>query len=46
MNLKIDDLEKNDKKKITNDTEHSENTSKCPETSLSGISIESSNLIQ
>ena len=35
MNLKIDDLEKNDKKKAGNETETSERSNKCQETSIS-----------
>jgi hypothetical protein len=46
MNLKIDDLEKNDKNGASNgETDRSVNN-RLGETSISGISIESQNLIQ
>jgi len=48
MNLKIDDLEKNDGAKKEGEGEDTERSliSRASETNVSGISIESSNLIQ
>lgn len=46
MNLKIDDLEKNEGKKKEKEEESDVNMSRAAETSISGISVESQNLIQ
>ena len=46
MNLKIDDLEKNEGKKREKEEDSDANMSRAAETSISGLSIESQNLIQ